>query len=239
MTTRVAGKVKLFRIVEKRIQRLVGRYCEDSGSTYVSPDNARITQEVLVTNTDHAATAGQFVCVEIIDYPTHRSLPSGRIVEVLGDFMAPGMEIDIAIRNYEIPHVWPAEVEREAARLDPEVTEADKVGRVDLRNLPLVTIDGEDARDFDDAVYCEKRRGGYRLVVAIADVSHYVRKGTGAGYGSVESWQFRVFPAASGAHVAGGVVQRAMLAKSACRSLVYGLRHEYLVGGACNGLPVL
>ncbi len=169
---------QIVRIVEKRTQRLVGRYCEDSGSTYVSPDNARITQEVLVTNIDHAAAAGQFVCVEIIDYPTHRSLPSGRIVEVLGDFMAPGMEIDIAIRNYEIPHVWPAEVEREAARLDPEVTEADKVGRVDLRNLPLVTIDGEDARDFDDAVYCEKRRGGYRLVVAIADVSHYVRKGS-------------------------------------------------------------
>lgn len=169
---------QIVRIVEKRTQRLVGRYYEEGGNAYVAPDNPRITQEILVSGDDMPVVVGQFVCVEIVDYPTHRNLPTGRIVEVLGDFMAPGMEIDIAIRNYEIPHVWPAEVEREAARLDPEVTEADKQGRVDLRDLPLVTIDGEDARDFDDAVFCEKRRGGFRLIVAIADVSHYVRQGS-------------------------------------------------------------
>lgn len=171
-------EAQIVRVDEKRMKKLVGRYYEESGNAYVAPDNARITQEVLITNTDHKAVVGQFVCVEIQDYPTLRNLPTGCIVEVLGDFMAPGMEIDIAIRNYDIPHVWPVEVDREAARLDPEVTEEEKKDRVDLRDLPLVTIDGEDARDFDDAVYCEKRRGGFRLIVAIADVSHYVRKDT-------------------------------------------------------------
>lgn len=169
---------QIVRVIEKRTKKLVGRYYEESGNAFVVPDNARITQEILVTNDDHSAVVGQFVSIEVLEYPTHRSLPAGRIVEVLGDYLAPGMEIDIAIRTYEIPHVWPAEVEREAARLDPEVREEDKQGRVDLRDLPLVTIDGEDARDFDDAVYCEKRRGGFRLIVAIADVSHYVRAGT-------------------------------------------------------------
>ncbi|MDI1302494.1 MAG: ribonuclease R [bacterium] len=169
---------QIVRIVEKRMKTLVGRYQEDAGTAYVAPDNPRVTQEVQVIGNDLAPAAGQFVTVEIIDYPTHRSTATGRITEILGDYLAPGMEIDIAIRNFDIPHVWPDEVEREAARLDPQVQEADKEGRVDLRALPLVTIDGEDARDFDDAVYCEKRRGGFRLIVAIADVSHYVRTGS-------------------------------------------------------------
>jgi ribonuclease R len=125
-----------------------------------------------------APTDGQFVTVQIVEYPTHRTVAIGQVTEVLGDYLAPGMEIDVAIRNFDIPHVWPAAVELEASRIDPVVLETDKAGRVDLRQLPLVTIDGEDARDFDDAVYCEKRRGGYRLIVAIADVSHYVQPGS-------------------------------------------------------------
>lgn len=169
---------QVVRIVEKNSKNLVGRYYEESGNAYVIPDNPRITQEILVSGQDVMPSVGQFVTVEVIDYPTHRTLATGRIKEVLGDYLAPGMEIDIAIRNFEIPHVWPDAVEKEAALLKPEVLEADKEGRVDLRDLPLVTIDGEDARDFDDAVFCEKRRGGYRLIVAIADVSHYVRPGS-------------------------------------------------------------
>lgn len=169
---------QIVRVVEKRMKTLVGRYHEDADNAYVIPDNPRVTQEVQITGHQLMPSMGQFVTVEIIDYPTHRSTATGRITEILGDYLAPGMEIDIAIRNFEIPHVWPDEVEKEAARLDPQVLEADKKGRVDLRALPLVTIDGEDARDFDDAVYCEKRRGGYRLIVAIADVSHYVRTGS-------------------------------------------------------------
>ncbi len=169
---------QIIRVVEKNSKSLVGRYYEESGNAYVIPDNPRITQEILVTGQDIMPSPGQFVTVEVVDYPSHRSLATGRIREVLGDYLAPGMEIDIAIRNFEIPHVWPEAVDKEAAALRPEVLAADKEGRVDLRNLPLVTIDGEDARDFDDAVYCEKRRGGFRLVVAIADVSHYVRPGS-------------------------------------------------------------
>lgn len=170
---------QIVRVVERNTKSLVGRYYEDNGSAYVMPDNKRITQEVLIEGDMPAVEVGQFVSVELLEYPSHRLLATGRIVEVLGDYMAPGMEIDIAIRNYGIPHTWPDDVEHEIAGLSAQVAEADKVGRTDIRNLPLCTIDGEDARDFDDAVYAEKRKGGgYRLIVAIADVSHYVKPGT-------------------------------------------------------------
>jgi ribonuclease R len=171
-------EAQIVRVVERAVQKLVGRFHEEGGNAYVIPDNPRITQEITVLPSELMPSLGQFVSIELVDYPTQRSTATGRIVEILGDYLAPGMEIDIAIRNFEIPHVWPDAVEKEAARIDPQVQEADKEGRVDLRSLPLVTIDGEDARDFDDAVFCEKRRGGFRLIVAIADVSHYVRPGS-------------------------------------------------------------
>jgi ribonuclease R len=117
--------------------------------------------------------------VRITHQPNKRNQAVGEVAEILGEHMAPGMEIDVAIRTHEIPHEWPLEASHEAAQLAPEVTEADKHDRIDLREMPFVTIDGEDARDFDDAVYCRKRTlGGWRLYVAIADVSHYVRTGT-------------------------------------------------------------
>ena len=169
------------RVEQRRYTHLVGRYREEDGVAYVMPDNPRITQEIVVLPDGIEALPDQFVSIELVDYPSHRGLATGRIVEVLGDYMAPGMEIDIALRNYEIPHTWPEAVEDEIADLSPEVDEDAKTepGRVDIRHLPLMTIDGEDAKDFDDAVYAEKRKGGgYRLVVAIADVSHYVRPGT-------------------------------------------------------------
>ncbi|PQA47957.1 ribonuclease R [Amnimonas aquatica] len=169
------------RVEERRYTHLVGRYREEDGIGYVMPDNPRITQEILVTQDGMEAQPDQFVTVEITEYPSHRGLATGRIVEVLGDYMAPGMEIDIALRNYDIPDFWPAAVEAEIARLSPEVDEDAKrePGRVDIRDLPLITIDGEDAKDFDDAVFAEKRKGGgFRLVVAIADVSYYVRPDT-------------------------------------------------------------
>lgn len=169
---------QVVRIAERGQHTLVGRYFTEDGQAYVVSDNKRITQEILVTGGDLQPSEGQFVTVKIVEYPTHRSSATGRVIEILGDYLAPGMEIDVAIRNFDIPHVWPHDVEQEAARIDPQVAEADKEGRFDLRDLPLVTIDGEDARDFDDAVYCEKRRGGFRLIVAIADVSHYVAKGS-------------------------------------------------------------
>ena len=121
---------------------------------------------------------GQIIVAEIVEQPTRNRQPIGRIKEILGEHMAPGMEIDVAIRAHSIPQVWPMEVEKEIVELTPKVAEQDKQGRVDIRDLPLVTIDGEDARDFDDAVYCEKKGSGWRLLVSIADVSHYVQGGS-------------------------------------------------------------
>ncbi len=163
-------------ILERAHQRLVGRYHHEHGVGFVTPSNPRLTQDVLVPEEMRdGAKDGQIVVVELIEQPSWRAQPIGRIAEVLGEHMAPGMEIDVAIRAYEIPHEWPEEVEAVARRIPAEVPEEAKAGRVDLRELPLVTIDGEDAKDFDDAVYVEKKGRGWRLIVAIADVASYVR----------------------------------------------------------------
>ena len=162
-------------VLERANNRVVGRFCLEHGVGIVIPDNKRITQDILIpAEWRGGALDGQIVVAQIVDQPTHRSQPIGKLVEVLGDHMAPGMEIDVAIRAHELPLEWPAPVQTQIAGIHSEVAEADKEGRVDLRNTPLVTIDGEDARDFDDAVYCERRGKGWRLLVAIADVSHYV-----------------------------------------------------------------
>ena len=161
-------------------QKVVGRLTKEDGVCFVRPDNQRISQDILISS-DNVLQAkhGQYVTVRITHQPNKRTQAIGEVEEILGEHMAPGMEIDVAIRTHEIPHEWPSEASHEAAQLAPEVTEADKHDRIDLRELPFVTIDGEDARDFDDAVYCRKRTlGGWRLYVAIADVSHYVRTGT-------------------------------------------------------------
>ncbi|HBO11526.1 MAG TPA: ribonuclease R [Halieaceae bacterium] len=175
---RAEGKV--VEILERGVDRVVGRYQEESGIGVVIPDNARITQEVLIPpKAKGGAQHGQIVTAEITDYPTGRLGAKGRVVEVLGDHLDPGLEIDIAIRAHGIPFEWPEAVVDEAGHLREEVEEADKRARIDLRDLPFVTIDGEDAKDFDDAVYCRKKRlGGWKLWVAIADVSHYVHPGS-------------------------------------------------------------
>src|SRR5690606_1039511 len=143
-------------------------------------ESIRITQDILVP--EHAllgAKDGQYVSVEITRQPEFRSAPVGHVVEILGDHMAPGMEVEVALRSHNIPFQWPEDVLQTADALDKPLTTQDLAGRIDLRKVPLVTIDGEDARDFDDAVYCERKKGGgWRLYVAIADVSHYVRPGT-------------------------------------------------------------
>ena len=175
----------LVEVISRAHESIVGRYFEEGGIGFVTPDNPKIQQEVLVTpGRSGNAKIGQFVEVKITHWPTPRFQPQGDIVEVIGNYMAPGMEIDVALRSYDIPHVWPEAVIKEARKLKPDVEEKDKEKRIDLRHLPFVTIDGEDARDFDDAVYCEslgKLRlfsGGWRLYVAIADVSSYVRLGS-------------------------------------------------------------
>ncbi|PIE41216.1 MAG: ribonuclease R [Gammaproteobacteria bacterium] len=163
-------------VLERKTQQLVGRYFKESGIGFVAPENKRISQDILIpADQSGDARHGQFVVVDIIEYPTYRSQAKGAVVEVLGDHMAPGMEIDVAIRTHDIPHEWPQAVLQQAQQFGDAVKEDDKTRRIDLRDTPLVTIDGEDAKDFDDAVYAERKKsGGWRLLVAIADVSHYV-----------------------------------------------------------------
>ncbi len=166
-------------VLERQHATVVGRYTSENRIAFVVPSDRRISQEILVPSGEEAgARDGQIVVVAISEHPTQRTRPVGRIVEVLGDHMAPGMEVEVAIRSYGLPHVWPDRVQDEIAGFKPEVPEAAKAGREDLRKLSLVTIDGEDARDFDDAVFCERQGKSFRLVVAIADVSAYVEPGT-------------------------------------------------------------
>jgi ribonuclease R len=166
-------------ILERNTHQVVGRFFVEGKVTYVMPDNKKMAKEVLIASEDTGgAKKGQIVVVEIVQQPTQHCQPLGRITEVLGMHMAPGMEIEMAIRSYELPNVWPNALLDEIKSLTPEVPEAAKEGREDIRHLPLVTIDGEDARDFDDAVYAQKTAKGWKLLVAIADVSHYVHVDT-------------------------------------------------------------
>jgi len=185
---------KLVDVVERKTQQLVGRYFCESGIHFVRPDNPRISQDILIPADQlSGAEAGQIVLVDITEGPSRNSPPTGRISEVLGDHLDPGLEIEVSIRNYGIPHQWDNDVVAETDAIPDQVT--DKDFRVDLRSLPLVTIDGEDARDFDDAVYCQpKPRGGWKLIVAIADVSHYVKPGSALDKQAFERGNSVYFP---------------------------------------------
>ncbi|MHB1221842.1 MAG: ribonuclease R [Gammaproteobacteria bacterium] len=167
-------------VLEHNTKQIVGRLHSESGAAYVESSNKRITQEILIPpDSLNGAEDGQMVVVGITTQPDKRGRPIGEVIEVLGDHMAPGMEISVAIRNHDLPYIWPDDVHLEASRFESFVSEEASTGRVDFRKMPFVTIDGEDARDFDDAVYCEpKENGGFTLYVAIADVSHYVRPGS-------------------------------------------------------------
>ncbi len=163
-------------ILERNTHQIVGRLYKEDGFTYVVPDNKNIAQTLLVQNGGAGdAKQGQIVVAEITDQPTKLRQPIGKIIEVLGDHLAPGMEIEMALRSHELPYLWPEDLLNEIKALSEEVPDSAKENRVDLRDTALVTIDGEDARDFDDAVYCKKTPKGWKLLVAIADVSHYVQ----------------------------------------------------------------
>ncbi len=169
-------EAKIVEVLERANSRVVGRLFEEHGIHYVVAENRRISQDILVAPGEvGGAKAGQVVILEIMKHPDKHAQPIGRIVEVLGNYADPGMEIEIALRKHDLPHEFPKDVERQAKAISPVVATEDWAGREDIRNLPLVTIDGETARDFDDAVYCAPEKGGFRLVVAIADVSHYVQ----------------------------------------------------------------
>lgn len=163
-------------VLERAVTQLVGRLHADHGILFVEAENRRISQDILIpTEESMSAGAGQVVMVEIIQQPSKHAQPIGRIVEILGEYTAPGMEIEIALRKHDLPHLFPPDVEKLSARFPEKVLTEELAEREDIRHLPLVTIDGETARDFDDAVYCERDGKGYKLYVAIADVSHYVR----------------------------------------------------------------
>ena len=166
-------------VVERANTRVIGRLLNENGAWIVVPEDKRIGQDILLSGSPRNAKSGQVVSVELTEQPSRYTQPVGRVIEVLGDIDDPGMEIEIAVRKYGVPHEFSEEAKKQAAKLPSEVRDADLEGRVDLRDIPMVTIDGEDARDFDDAVYCEPvkigRSNGYRLIVAIADVSNYVR----------------------------------------------------------------
>ena len=166
-------------VVARANVNVIGRLLNENGVWIVAPEDQRIGQDILLAGSPGKAKAGQVVSVELTEQPSRFSKPVGKIVEVLGDIDDPGMEIEIAVRKFGVPHEFSEETKKAAAKLPNEVRSTDLSNRVDLRDVPLVTIDGEDARDFDDAVYCEPckigRADGFRLIVAIADVSNYVK----------------------------------------------------------------
>jgi len=199
---------KIVEVLERGQQRLVGRLRSEHGILFVTAEDKRISHEFLVPpDAAGGAKPGQVVTVEIVAQPSKHAQPVARVTEVLGNYADPGMEIEIALRKHALPHAFSRGAEQQCAKIPNEVTADDRAGRTDLTRLPLVTIDGESAKDFDDAVYCESLasehsahedggrhaavsgrgrkardegagdQAGFRLIVAIADVSHYVKQG--------------------------------------------------------------
>jgi ribonuclease R len=166
-------------VVTRGNTHVIGRLLYENNAWVVAPEDKRIGQDILVLGSPGKAKSGQIVSVELVEQPSRYNQPVGKIVEILGDLDDPGMEIEIAVRKFGVPHIFSDAALKLAVKLPSEVRPADLNERVDLRDVPLVTIDGEDARDFDDAVYCEQVKIGraecFRLIVAIADVSHYVK----------------------------------------------------------------
>src|SRR6266704_1403172 len=169
---------KIVEVIERANRSVVGRLHRERQFLFVQPSERRISQSILVAPEDASgAQAGQVVVAELTAQPDGHTQPIGRVVEVLGEAADPGIEIEIALRKHALPFKFSAQAEALAAKFPGAPRPGDLAGREDLRSLDLVTIDGESAKDFDDAVYCEENGAGFRLVVAIADVSHYVRDG--------------------------------------------------------------
>ncbi|HTE39489.1 MAG TPA: RNB domain-containing ribonuclease, partial [Steroidobacteraceae bacterium] len=169
----------LVEVIEHGTTEIVGRLYDEEGACFVIPDNPRIGHRVLVPRAQmNGALAGQIVLVKLVEQPSRTAQPLGHVSRVLGAHAAPGMETDIAIHSHGLPFEFPEDAVQEADTFGDSVRPTAKRGREDLRELPLVTIDGEDARDFDDAVYCEPQKDGWRLLVAIADVGSYVASGS-------------------------------------------------------------
>ena len=186
-------------VLERANSRVVGRVLVEHGIMLVVPENRRINQDIQVVSDrkpggKQKAGAGQVVVVEIVEQPDRHSPQIGRIVEILGNYADPGMEIEIALRKHELPFEFSARAMAETKALPDRIRKSEMAGRVDLTDLPLVTIDGETARDFDDAVFAERKAKGWRLVVAIADAGHYVKPGTALDREAMERGNSVYFP---------------------------------------------
>jgi len=164
-------------VLERNTKTVVGRFYREGQMAFVDPDDKTMTQDIIIPPAEQGkAKHGDYVIVKILTQPDKRRQPSGKITEILGDHLTPGMEVELSIRSHDLPFEWPKPVLNEVKKFSDEIKKSDLRDREDFRDLPFVTIDGEDARDFDDAVYCESRKqGGWKLYVAIADVSHYVK----------------------------------------------------------------
>ncbi|HGJ5875889.1 MAG TPA: ribonuclease R [Arsenophonus sp.] len=189
-------EVRIVRVLVPRNNRIVGRYFLESGIGYVVPDDSRLPFDILIPKEQvNGARMGNVIVVEMTTRPARHTQAVGNIVKVLGESMGTNMAVEIALRTYEIPYLWPPQVEKQIAGLSEQIPASAKKGRIDLCHLPLVTIDGEDARDFDDAVYCmPKEEGGWCLWVAIADVSYYVRPQTALDKEAVSRGNSVYFP---------------------------------------------
>ncbi|HEX9181594.1 MAG TPA: ribonuclease R [Burkholderiales bacterium] len=186
---------KVVEVLERGSSEVVGRLHVEHGIAFVVAENRRISQDILVPGDQTGgARPGQVVTVEIIEHPSETAQPIGRVTEVLGNYADPGMEIEIALRKHDLPREFSKAAETLANRYPQRVQKKDLAGREDLRGLPLVTIDGETARDFDDAVHCRREGRGFRLWVAIADVSHYVRPGDALDRDALERGNSVYFP---------------------------------------------
>jgi ribonuclease R len=186
---------RLIEIIEQQRVVITGRFVKESGFCHVIPHSKELAQDILIPpGQEGGAQDGHIVVVEITREPIHWAEPIGQVIEILGSEDTPGIEIQAALRAYGLPHTWPEKVLTETSQLEETVPAAAKRGRLDLRKLPLVTIDGEDAKDFDDAIYCEPQGKGWQLYVAIADVSHYVRPKTALDQEAKERGNSVYFP---------------------------------------------
>lgn len=185
---------KVVEILERGNTRVVGRVLIEHGVLLVVPEDRRIAQDILIAPGGERPEEGQVVTVELIGQPSKVAQPIGRVIEVLGNYADSGMEIEIALRKHQLPYDFSPEAIEFTRGLPTKVRKKDRAGREDITELPLVTIDGETARDFDDAVYCERQGRGFRLIVAIADVSSYVEQGSALDTDAQERGNSIYFP---------------------------------------------
>ena len=180
--------------VTQTVKTLVGRLHINQDERYVVVDDRRIKHEIDIVELIEGCADNQVVVVEVLNSPTLEKNASGRITSIIGNYLDEGVEVDSAIHRHEIPAIFGDKALEESAKLPNKVLTKDKKGRVDITHLELVTIDGEDSRDFDDAVYAIPSKNGWKLMVAIADVSHYVKEGSQLDVESLERGNSVYFP---------------------------------------------